>query len=278
MLNQFLIWLNRMANAIGALVLAPVGWLPGWLSATLIGIVSGVLMLIVFKYTSNQNGIRKTRDNIKANTLALSLFKDNLWVSLRCQARLLAGALMLLVHSIVPMLVLTIPMILILGQMALWYQARPVQVGEEIVATVQLSDDGVDSMDRIELVDHEGMYVVSGPVRVPSKNMVCWNLKTKMDGTHLLSFNVGGDNFEKELVAGNQFMPTSIKRPGRNFGDLLLHPREEPFAQSSTVQSIELTYPERDSFTSGTNNFVIYWFIVSMIAAFAVKPFFDVNI
>ena len=141
MLTQLVIWLNHVANALGAVLLAPVRWLPGWLSATLIGVVTGVLMLIVFKHSSNQTAIRRTRARIKANTLALSLFKDNLGVSLRCQARLLGGAAMLLWHSLIPMAVLTVPMILIFGQMALWYQARPLPVGGDSIVTVRLADE-----------------------------------------------------------------------------------------------------------------------------------------
>ena len=40
--------------------------------------------------------------------------------------------------TIVPMLVMVVPVLLILGQLALWYQSRPLQTGEEAVLTVKL--------------------------------------------------------------------------------------------------------------------------------------------
>jgi hypothetical protein len=278
MLTQLLIWLNRIANAFGAILLAPVQWLPGWFSATLIGVVTGVVMLIVFKYTSNQSAIKRTRDQIKANMLALSLFRDNLWVSLRCQSRLLFAAVRLVWHALVPMAVLAIPMILILGQLALWYQARPLDIGEESIMTVQFKPDAAEAVDSITLSPSDAATVVTGPVRVPSKNMVCWNVMPTTNGRHVLNFTVDGRSFEKELVVGGAFQPTSLKRPSRDFGDLLLHPREPPFDADSIVQSIEVTYPKRNAFTSGTNTWVIYWFIVSMIAALAAKPLLNVHI
>ena len=278
MLTQLVIWLNHVANALGAVLLSPVQWAPGWLSATLIAVVTGVLMLIVFKYTSNQPAIKRTRDQIKANMLALSIFKDSLQVSLRCQARVLIEALRLVRHSLFPMALITVPMVLILGQMALWYQARPLAVGEESIVSVHLTPGDAAAVDSIRLEESNAAAVVAGPVRVPRKHMVCWNVTPRTNGVHVLRFAIGGASFEKELVAGGDYRPVSLKRPAARLGDVLMHPRESPFAADSVVQSIEVTYPERVSFTSGTNNWVIYWFIVSMTAAFAARPFFKVNI
>jgi len=68
---QIIAWINVPANALGKFFLAPIGMLPGWLSNTIISAVAGVILLIVFKYTSNQSAIGRVRDNIKADMLAL---------------------------------------------------------------------------------------------------------------------------------------------------------------------------------------------------------------
>ena len=139
-LAQLVVWLNGLANAMAAILLAPIRVLPGWLSATMVAVATGVLMLVIFKYTSNQRAIKRTRSDIKANLLALSLFKDNVWISLRAQASVLAGAFRLLILAVVPMLVMLIPMCLLLSQLALWYQARPLHVGEEALLTLRLKE------------------------------------------------------------------------------------------------------------------------------------------
>ncbi len=278
MLTQIAVSLNSIANPIGQVLLAPIEWLPGWLSATLIGVVTGVLMLVVFKYTSNQSAIKRTRDQIKANMLALSLFKDDLGVSLRSQGRLLTGALRLILHALIPLAVLMIPMILILGQMSLWYQARPLRIGEESVVTVQLADESTDAVQAITLNTNDAVEVIAGPVRVSSKNMVCWKVMPIRDGQHQLEFKIGGETSLKEFVVGGAFEPTSQKRPAWDWNEVVMHPRETPFAPDSIVQSIEVTYPQRDALTAGTNNWVIYWFVISMVAAFVAKPFLNVNL
>ncbi len=76
-LAQVAAWLNAAANVLGRFLLAPVGVVPGWLSATVVAAVTGVLLLAVFKYTSNQRAIKRVRNDINAHLLALKLFKDS---------------------------------------------------------------------------------------------------------------------------------------------------------------------------------------------------------
>ena len=256
---------------------APVAWLPGWLSATLIAVATGILMLAMFKYTSNQNAIRRARNRIKANLLAVSLFQEDLRVGFRCQLAILRGAASLLALSLVPMLVMFVPMCLLLGQLALWYQARPLAVGEEAVVTVQLADFG-NSDPEVELVSDPAVAVSAGPVRIPAKHMVCWNIRAVEPGCHEVTFAVNGSSVTKQIAIGDGFLPTSLKRPNWNLAEVLLHPREPPFPRNSPVQSIEVDFPERLSVTSGSRWWLIYWFVVSLIAAFVARPLLKVNL
>jgi hypothetical protein len=243
----------------------------------LVAVVTGVLMLLIFKYTSNQNSVKRARARIKANLLALSLFQESVAVSLRCQARVLAGAFRLLLLAIVPMLVMTVPMCLLLAQLALWYEARPLQVGEEAVLTVELSESSSE-MPEVHLEPTPGAEATIGPVRVPSKHMICWKLKAQQDGYHQLTLDAGGQTYEKELAVGDGFMRVSLRRPAWSWPESLLHPRETPFPCNSVVQSVEVDYPDRIGWTSGSGSWLIYWFVASMVAAFCVRPWFKVNI
>lgn len=275
---EVIAWLNDSANWFASIFLSPIAWLPGWLSATIVSIVTGVLMLIVFKYTSHQSAIKQTRDQIKANLLALSLFKDDVRVGLRAQGRILAGAGRLLSLSLVPMLVMSIPMVLILGQLALWYQAQPLRVGEEAVLTARLDSSDDNAVNKVILIPADGFEITAGPVRVRTKHMVCWSIEPKQPGMQEVSVAINDQSFTKQLAVGEGFMPVSLKRPPRHWTEMLLHPRESAFLPESPVQSIEIGFPDRDSWTAGTDAWLIYWFVVSMVAAFAIKPLIGVNV
>ena len=137
---HFISWLNSGMNFLCEALKYPITKLPGWLSITAISAVTGVFLLVVFKHTSNQKAIGHTRDKIKAHLLAMKLFKDFIPVVLKSQVKILVNAFLLLFHSLRPTAVMIIPFSLLLGQLGLWYQARPLKVGQESVMTMQLSD------------------------------------------------------------------------------------------------------------------------------------------
>jgi uncharacterized membrane protein (DUF106 family) len=276
-LTHIVVWLNAVANALGR-VFAPIAILPGWLSATLVAIATGVGMLAIFKYASNQRAIKQVRRNIRANLLAVKLFKDNIAVGLRAQIKILVNAFRLLIFAIVPMLVMFVPMCLLLGQLALWYQARPLRVGEEAVVTVKLNGDPGTSMNAVELMPNAAIEDMTGPVRIASKREVCWNIRPRVDGYHRLAFQIDGQVVEKELACGDGYMRVSARRPEWNWSQILLHPRESPFPPGAPIQSIEIEYPERSSWINGTDWWIAYWFVVSLLAGFCFRKALKVNL
>jgi hypothetical protein len=271
-------WLSSCANTLGRPLLWPIGFLPGWLSATLVAAVTGVLLLVVFKFTSNQSAIKRVRNDINANLLALKLFKDSTRVTLRAQGHLLVGALRLFVLAVVPMLVMALPVTLLLGQLALWYQTRPFRPGEEAVITLKLAGDPASEWPSVGLRPTGAVDLMVGPVRIRSKREVCWNVRAREIGSHRLEFLVGTQTADKALAVGNGFMRTSKCRPGWSWSDIFLYPDEPPFRAESAVQSIDIAYPRRSGWTSGSDYWIIYWFAMSMVAAFCFRGFLNVNI
>jgi hypothetical protein len=278
LLTHMVVWLNTAANVLGRWLLAPLAILPGWLSATLVSIATGVLFLIAYKYTSNQGAIKRVKDDIKANLLTLKLFKDSAWVALLAQGRVLWGAFRLLALSLVPMVVMIMPALLILGQLALWFEARPLHVGEEAVVTLKLKPGNEAMLPYVELEPTSAAQSTIGPIHVGSKHEVCWNIQARQNGYHRLLFHVGQQTGDKELAVGDGFMRVSKQRPAWDWFDTLVNPWEKPFDGDSPIQSIEIDYPSRSSWTSGTGYWVIYWFIVSMVAGFCLRGPLKVNI
>jgi hypothetical protein len=277
-LAQITAWLSAGSNVLGKFLLAPAGVLPGWLSATAFAAVTGILLLAVFKYTSDQCAIERVRNDINAHLLALKLFKDSARVSLRAQGRVLRGAFWLFVLAIVPMMVMVVPVTLLLGQLGLWYQARPLQVGEDAVVTLKLNGDVGSEWPAVSLEPSGAVEVAAGPVRVRSKREVCWKLKAREGGSHRLVFQVGDQPNSKELAIGDRMMRVSKERPSWDWSAILLNPAEQPFRPGDLVRSIEIDYPHRSSWTSGTDSWVIYWFVVSMVAALCFRRAMNVAV
>lgn len=317
MIAKFIAWLNEGMGVVFGLFDPVLKALPPWLSLTILSALLGVVLLVLFKYTSPQTAIGRVRDRIKSNLLAMKLFKDNIPVVLKSQVKVFIAAVMLLVYSIPPMLVMILPFCLVLGQLGVWYQARPLDVNERAIVTMQLSAAEDRPMPLVSLAPSDAIRVVAGPVRVPTKQQVYWQIEAMQPGRHLLEFDVGRASpnlrgardpnadehaatplqrgeprptqdasiqhpdtirVQKELVAGSGFMPVSMKRPSLNIGDLILYPAEKPFGADSPVQSINIGYPDRTGPITGSGNWVVSLFIISMLGAFAAKPFFNVKI
>jgi uncharacterized membrane protein (DUF106 family) len=271
------VWLNAAANPLGRWLLAPIAAMPGWLSATLVAAVTGVFMLVVFKYTSNQRAIKRVRDDIKANLLALKLFKDSAAVAVQSQERLLAGAFWLFVLALVPMAVMFVPALLILCQLSLWYQQRPLKVGEEAVVTMKFNGDAGAPLPKADLASTKEVTKIKRG-HVYSQREIWFRIKPNENGTHRLAFEVDGRTVEKELAVGDGFMRVSVQRPGWDAKDVLEYPAESPFGPDSPVRSIEIAYPKRPSKISGTDWWIAYWFVASMVGGFLFRGVLKVNI
>ena len=66
--------------------------------------------------------------------------------------------------------------------------------------------------------------------------------------------------------------------PERRSSGILLHPAERPFGPDSLVESVSINYPDRPGLVSGTDWWVVYFFVASMIFALLFKPFLKVRI
>lgn len=272
-------WLNQVSNPVASIVFAPIALTPGWVSNTLISAVTGVLLLIIFKYTSNQRAIARVKDRIKADLLAAKLFKDEIRVTLQAQARLFGGAFCLLRYSLRPLAVMIVPVSLQLAQMGLWYQHRPLQLGEEALVTVQLASDRMTSMPAIAMEASPAAEVLLGPVRIQNNREILFKIRAREPGRHQLVFTADKVKVEKELVIGQGFKAVSTVRPGWTWTSILMHPIEHPLTQvERPFQSISIQYPPRPTWASGADTWVIYFFLASLVAAFIFKPLLKVKI
>ena len=76
---------------------------------------------------------------------------------------------------------------------------------------------------------------------------------------------------------GAGFQRVSAVRTGRDWTAQLFHPSERMLPKGCPVQSIEIEYDGVDSWVSGADWWVLYFFVISMLAALILKPLFKVR-
>jgi uncharacterized membrane protein (DUF106 family) len=249
---------------------------PLW-SLTVFSVVTGILMLWIFGLVSNQEAIRTIRDRIRGNLIAVRLFGDDLGLLFRLQGRLLRDNVVFLKYALIPLLVMIVPVLVILIQLNLRFGARPLEPGEAVLVKVTLRDAA--AIERgVSLEAPAGVAVETPGVRVPALREVAWRIRPEQPGRYRLSVRAGDEAVEKELRVGEGWGATSALRTGKTFFDVLLYPGEPPIS-SRAVESIEIKYKPLELELLGWSvNWLVFFFLLSILAGFAFRRVLGVEI
>ena len=277
---ELLHFLNRSLILVFDVIYKPLSVLGPLWSLVVISVLTGLVMLLIFGRISDQGNMKACKRRIQAQLIALRLFQDNLRDFFRIQGRLMVDTLIYLKLSAKPMLIMIVPVILILIQVGWRYSVRPFNVGEPILVKVNV--DAPDVLDRtpIELVSPtDAIAVETDPIRIPTENEVAWRIRASQEGTHDITIRVGEEELVKTFVVGPTRELLAPVRTGRNALDVLLYPGELPIDKTSSIESMEVNYPERDLFLgSWKMNWLVLFFVVSIASGFLLKRFFGIEI
>ena len=252
-----------------------------------ISLLTALLMLFIFRFTSNQEGIRHVKNKIKAHLLELRLFKDSLSISFKAQGNILRYNLKYISYSAKPLLVMIIPLILILIQLNLWFGYEALTPGQETILKVKL-EEGQNPLDiNLSLEPSTGFNIQTPPLRVEEEREINWRLQAREKGVHDLTLIVNSQRITKKLAVGQKpLSKISPLKARRNFISELINPGEAPVPGDLRIKTIEVKYPVKDMKLFGWNipwllglpPWLIVYFALSIILGFAFKGFFKVEI
>jgi uncharacterized membrane protein (DUF106 family) len=271
---------NAALSGLFDLLLAPFRALSPWIAMAVVSLLTGFLMLLIYRYTSNQEGIRTVKNRIKAHLLELRLYKNDLAVSLRSQGQILGANFKYIGYALKPLLVMILPVILILIQLNDWFGSRPLRVGETALVKVRLAEGYGPVETDLRLEAPAGLALETDPLRIEEDREVDWRLRAEASGEHDLVLRWGGQSAVKKVVVdGGRLARVSTARVRANVWREFSHPGERSLPSSAPILSFEIRYPERrlDLFGMGVHWLVAY-FILSIILGFAFKGVFKVEI
>lgn len=102
-----------------------------WISA-----LSGIMMIQVFKRTSNQQAISTLRRKMGSRALGMLLFLESPLTVLKLAFSLIVDNFIYLWHLLKPMLIITIPFLLITAQLDARYSREPLNAHHQSTVTV----------------------------------------------------------------------------------------------------------------------------------------------
>src|SRR3954465_2247367 len=139
-----------------------------------ISMVIGLVMVIVFGYTSDQKAIRIAKDRLKAHLLALRLFQDQIHVVLRSYGRIVLATGHYLRLAFKPLLFVIVPMTFLIVQLDRYLGSVPLSAGQTFLLKARM--DNPDVLNQTSLQLPGGLIATAPPVHVPAENEVAWRL------------------------------------------------------------------------------------------------------
>lgn len=271
---------NTLLTSVGDLLLAPFRGRPAT-GLVFWSAVTGILMAYAIGKTSNQQALRRAADGVRAQLLAIKLFKEDLVVTFQCQIALFRSTGMRLWHSIPPMLFMTLPLLLIVTQLAMRYEYRPLVPGEQAVVAMHIKPDHWKELRDLALNGGDRFAVETDSLRDEQSSTIYWRVRAIGGESEPLEWQLDGSTIRKELPMSktpNLLVVANPKRPGAAIGERFLHPAEESLAAVSPIESIDVQLVPRETPIFGWN--IPWWatfFLVSMAVALAAGKFMGVQ-
>jgi len=273
-------WLNSAVGTLIKIIFLPFQNFSPWVAMILISFLTALLMLFIYKKTSNQAAIRQVKSQIKASLLELRLYQNDFRTLLSSQKELLTANWRYLLLNFKPLLIMIIPIFLILAQLNLWFNYKSIQPGETFLLKVKFIDEVDMEGINLDLKAPKGLTVETPVLRIIDEKEADWRLRLEDQVSEALIITVNGQRFQKEIPSiKNSLGRVSTIRVRKNLWQELLYPGEKPLPAESVIKRIEVVYPEQRLNCLGIGfHWLVAYFLLSIIFGLALKRPFKVEI
>jgi len=240
---------------------------------------TGILLLLVFRYTSNQAGIGAAKERIKAHVLEIRLFKDDPLLVLQAQKAIVLSTLGYLKFTLVPLAVMLIPVVYLALHLDLVFGYHPLRPGEVTILGVTLAEGVPLNGPAVELTVPEGLTVETPSLRIGAKREVDWRVKAVKEGSFTLTIKVADRVFQKELKVGECLAQVTPERRRGASIERLWSPGESLLPPDSPVDAITVRYRPRTFELFGwETHWLVLFFLGSMVAGYSLQGLFRVRL
>ncbi|MFI5394385.1 MAG: hypothetical protein ACHQ9S_02530 [Candidatus Binatia bacterium] len=260
--------LQRGVARVCALLLDPFAALPPLLGLTLISAVSGVLLLLGFRATSQPQAIRAARQRVQAHLLAIRLYREDLVVAFRAQRALLAGLVAYVGRMLPPFAALLLPFALLFAHLDARYAARALHPGEVVLVKARLAQPGTDQW---QLEGSAGIAVDSAAVHVAARHEIDWRVRAVAPGRQAITLVNGTQRVAKEVWVAVAPQGAGPVRAVAGITALFTAPTEAPIDAAAGVQSIAVAYPPLALSVCGWH---VHWIVVFLAVSTIVALLF----
>ena len=271
--------INKGINLFFQLLFYPFsGMSPLW-GLLWVSVLTAVLALLIYRWFSSQESIRRTKDRMKAHILEMRLFQQDPVLMGRAVHSALRSNLSYLRLNLKPFLFMFIPVVLILIQMEARFGFRPLQPGDSVlVKTFWRSDPSREKDTPVRLVLSDGISIESPSLRVKENREIDWRIHVEKWGEASISLQSSEGTVTLPLEVSDRMVPVSSWNGGKNALDRVFYPAAYPLPSHGNLAVIEIDYPRREMDILGHSvHWVWPFFVITLLAGYLLKGFFRVQ-
>jgi uncharacterized membrane protein (DUF106 family) len=242
-----------------------------------VSLVVGLLMVVLFGYTSDQKAIGIAKDQLKAHLLAVRLYRDQIPVVMGSYGKILRGTGRYLKLAFKPLLYVIIPITLLIVQIDRYLGATPIPPNTPFLLTVHTT--GGDALNDVTVDLPPEITMTAPPVHVPAENEIVWRLVGSKEGQYEVKIAAAGQSVAKAVCVGSGLPRISTVRLRGHFWERMFTSAESALPENSPIESISINYPDRNIEVVGYGmNWIWLFFILSMVAGFIFKELLGIQI
>lgn len=216
--------------------------------------------MAVFRRTSDGEAIRRAANRIQAHLLEFWLFVDEPALVWKSWKHLVDAQAALLRRLLLPLVILSIPMIPAFYWLDSVYGHSALAPGRPALVTIGMNQ----SLDTLEqkpvLIAPAGISIESPPVRVYAAREVSWRIRPERAVSGMVECRAGAAAALKSIRAGASLAYVPSRRSQSIF-DLVRYPGQPPLG-SGTIAFIEISYPSARVSLFGLEAHWSVWFVV----------------
>jgi hypothetical protein len=249
----------------------------GWTALIVISALSGVLLLWLFKITTNQRALSERRRVLTGHLYELGLYQDDLRSMAGIQFDLFKANLKYLSTSLPALLVLLPVVLVIVVQLDARYQRRGLLTGETALVSATVAEGRDDMLPLLTLEPGRDLVVEAGPLVDRVEGVVWWRVRADSDSAAVLSITDGTSSWTKSLHPVSDYGRLAGTRERSGWHHLVLNPTETALAKETAVTAIAVDLPRRDADWTGLPVWLWGFFGFSIVGGLLVKRLLNVE-
>ncbi len=257
---------HTIMNAIFDLLFLPFRLLPPVIGLSAVSLATGIVLLMTFRYFSDQKGLRVVKDKIKAHLLGIRLFKDDPALMVAEQGHLFSATFTYMRYALTPFAVMLIPFIILVLQLNFYFGYQPLRPGGS--AIVSLKWRPLIPWNEMAVPIHvpEGLAVETPALRIAGNREVDWRLRAKHEGRFELIFQIAGQAIQKEVLVTDRLERVTPTRRQASRLEMVLPRGEAPLPHNGLVEAIEVRYRP---LSFGVFGWRLHWAVLFLVFSLA---------